>query len=199
MKKGKLIVYAGPSGVGKGTIREMFFNKPELNLYWSVSATSRPPRPNEIDGVHYHFISEEKFDQWVKEDKFLEHAEFVGNKYGTPKDFVEEKLNAGHNVFVEIELLGVKQIIKKMPEAVTIFLIPPSIEDLKNRLKARGTEAEDTIERRIGRAEVELADKDIFKHVVINDDINRAAKEVETIILNEVQGNFDEDKGDENV
>ena len=186
MKKGKLIVYAGPSGVGKGTVKDIFFNKPELNLAWSISATSREPRIGEIDGVHYHFISQEKFDQMIAEDKFLEHAEFVGNRYGTPIEFVEEQLESGKNVFLEIELLGVKQVIEKMPEAVTIFLIPPSIQDLEERLRARGTESEDTISRRVGRAEVELSSKDIFKYVVVNDDIKRAAEEVESIIRKEV-------------
>lgn len=187
MKKGKLIVYAGPSGVGKGTVKDMFFNKPELNLHWSVSATSRSPREGEVHGHHYHFLTNEEFTNWVEQGKFIEWAEFVGNKYGTLKENVDKQLEEGKNVFLEIEILGVKQIIEKMPEAVTIFLAPPSMEELENRLRSRGTESEETISNRVQRAKEEMAEKDLFKYVVVNDEVEKAATEIEEIIKKEIE------------
>ena len=184
--KGRLIVYSGPSGVGKGHVKELFIHKPELKLHFSVSATTRAPREKEVDGKHYHFISQETFNQWIAEDKFLEWAEFVGNKYGTPRQYVEKILNEGNNVILEIEILGVEQVVKHMPEAVTIWLAPPSLEELERRLRQRGTDSEEAIQGRIERARQEIEEaKGLFKYTVINDVAKEAALEISNIIERE--------------
>ena len=184
--KGRLIVYSGPSGVGKGHVKNLFLHDPKLKLHFSVSATTRAPREGEVDGKHYHFLSQETFNQWIAEDKFLEWAEFVGNKYGTPRDMVEKILNEGNNVILEIEILGVEQVIKHMPEAITIWLAPPSIEELERRLRQRGTDSEEAIKGRIARAKQEIEEaKGLFKYTVINDDAHEAALEISKIIEGE--------------
>ena len=181
---GKLIVYSGPSGVGKGFVKNLFVHKPELKLKFSVSATTRLPREGEVDGQHYHFVSNEEFDQLIKEDQFLEWAEFAGNKYGTLNKYVHKLLEEGHNVILEIEILGVRQVIEHMPEAVTIWLAPPSMEELEKRLRQRGTDSEEAITKRLARAKEEIEEaKDLFKFTVVNDDAHAAAKEIEQIIL----------------
>lgn len=192
MTVGKLIVFCGPSGSGKGTVEKKFINDPELNLHFSISATTRDPRPSEVDGKHYHFLTKDTFNEWINEDKFLEHAKFVDNYYGTPLEPVKKMLQEGKNVFLEIEILGVLQVIEKMPEAVTIFLAPPSLRDLKNRLKRRDTENKQAINDRVDRAVEEIKYSDdprVFKYKVINDNVNRAAKEIKTIIKNEIEKN----------
>lgn len=188
MKIGKLIVFTGPSGSGKGTVEEKFINEPEFNFYFTVSATTRPIRDNEVEGVHHLFIDKEQFEKWIEEDKFLEYATFVDNYYGTIKEEVERELANGKNVFLEIELEGAKQVMKKMPEALSIFLAPPSIEELENRLRKRGSESGEIIQARINKAKEELSfadDKSIFKYKVINDDVDRAAEEIKDIIRKE--------------
>ena len=181
--KGLLIVYTGASGVGKGTImKELLRKNPNLRL--SVSATTRAPREGEVDGREYYFVSHEKFDNMIAEDGFLEYAEYVGNKYGTPKEAVFRMLDEGLDVILEIEVKGFLQIKKACPECVTIFIAPPSFEELQLRLRGRGTEDEEVIAERLKTAERELQHQHLFDYVVINDDVDRAADEVLSIIAN---------------
>lgn len=181
-EKGLLIVLSGPSGVGKGTVRKALFEIPGHNLDYSVSMTTRSMRPGEVDGKDYYFVSKEEFEQRIKENKFLEYAEFVGNYYGTPLDKVEEKLAAGKEVVLEIEVQGALQVRKKCPDAVFIFLAPPSKQALYDRLHRRGTESEDKIRERVEKAnkEFELAYK--YDYIVINDEVNNAADRIMAIV-----------------
>lgn len=180
-KRGLLIVYTGASGVGKGTImKELLEKNPNLRL--SVSATTREPREGERDGREYYFVSEERFDRMIAEDGFLEHAEYVGNKYGTPKDAVFRMLDQGLDVILEIEVKGFLQVKKAYPDCVTIFIAPPSFEELQARLRGRGTESDEVIAERLKTAEHELQSQSLFDYVVINDDLDRAVKEVLSII-----------------
>jgi guanylate kinase len=179
--KGLLIVYTGASGVGKGTIMKELLRK-NKNLRLSVSATTRAPREGEVDGREYYFVTHEQFDKMIDEDGFLEHAEYVGNKYGTPKEAVFRMLDEGLDVILEIEVKGFLQIKKACPECVTIFIAPPSFEELQLRLRGRGTEDEEVIAERLKTAEQELQSKELFDYVVINDDVDRAADEVLSII-----------------
>ncbi len=190
MKIGKLFVFCGPSGSGKGTVEKGFLHEPEFNFHFSTSATTRKPREGEVDGNHYHFLSEKKFKEWIDEGKFLEHAEFIGNYYGTPIEPVQKMLEEGKNVFLEIEILGVLQVIDKIPEAVTIFLAPPSMNELENRLINRGTESIDIINERVARAKEEMKysdNKDIFKYKVINNNVNKTIDEIKDIIRKEIE------------
>lgn len=190
MKLGKLIVFCGPSGSGKGTVEKKFLYDPEFNFHFSISATTRKPRPNEVEGSHYHFLTKPEFEKWIEEDKFIEWAEFINNYYGTPIGPVKKMLAEGKNVFLEIEILGVLQVVEKMPEAITIFLAPPSIEELKKRLILRGTETPEIINDRVARAKEEIKysdDKSVFKYKVINDDVDKAAEEIKEIIRKEVK------------
>ena len=184
MNKGLLIVYAGASGVGKGTImKKLLAADPNFRL--SVSATTRAPREGEVDGREYYFVSRERFDEMLAEDGFLEHAEYVGNCYGTPKEPVFRMLDEGIDVFLEIEIKGFLQIKESCPECLSIFIIPPSFEELKLRLSGRGTESEEVIAERLRTAQTELSYKDMFDYVVVNDDADRAAGEVMSIIAKE--------------
>lgn len=179
--KGLLIVYTGCSGVGKGTIMsKMLAENPNLRL--SVSATTRAPRAGEQDGREYYFVSHERFDEMIAEDGFLEYAEYVGNKYGTPKEPVFRMLDEGLDVILEIEVKGFYQVKKACPDSVTIFIAPPSHEELGRRLRGRGTESDEVIAARLAIAHEELEHLDQFDHVVINDDIDRATQEVLSII-----------------
>ncbi len=190
MTVGKLIVFCGPSGSGKGTVEKKFLHDPEFNFHFSVSATTRGAREGEVDGNHYHFLTKQDFEKWIEEDKFLEWAEFINNYYGTPIEPVKKMLQEGKNVFLEIEILGVLQVIKKMPEAVTIFLAPPSIEELEKRLRDRGTETEEVLTNRVNRAKKEIKyadDKSVFKYKVINDQVDTAAEEIKEIIRREIK------------
>ena len=181
MSKGLLIVYTGASGVGKGTIMKKLLDK-NPNLRLSVSATTRAPRDGEQHGREYFFVSRERFDQMIDEDGFLEHAEYVGNKYGTPKEAVYNMLDEGLDVILEIEVKGFMQIKKACPDCVTIFIAPPSFEELQVRLRGRGTESEEVIAARLKTAEQELQSQSLFDYVVVNDDADRAADEVLSII-----------------
>lgn len=181
MNKGLLIVYTGASGVGKGTImKELLRKNPNLRL--SVSATTRAPREGEVDGREYYFVTRDKFDRMIAEDGFLEHAEYVGNKYGTPKEAVFRMLDKGLDVILEIEVKGFLQIKKACPDCVTIFIAPPSFEVLEARLKGRGTETDEVIEKRLKTAREELQSQNLFDYIVINDDVDRATDEVLSII-----------------
>lgn len=187
MKKGLLIIFAGLSGVGKGTILKDVMSNEELKLAYSVSMTTRAPRPGEVNGVNYFFVTKEEFEKAVEEDKLLEHAEFVGNCYGTPKDYVEKKREEGYNVLLEIETNGAKQIISKYgSDVVSIYVLPPSIEELENRLIGRGTESKEVIAKRIEKARLEMKEVDMFNYIVVNDDLDKAKKEVEDIIRKEM-------------
>ena len=181
MPDGLLVVYAGASGVGKGTIMKRLLAK-NPNIRLSVSATTRAPREGEADGREYYFVSRERFDEMVAEDGFLEHAEYVGNCYGTPKEPVFRMLSEGIDVFLEIEVKGFLQIRESCPQCVSIFIVPPSYEELRLRLIGRGTESPEVIAERLKTAEQELSHRHLFDYVVVNDDVERAADEVLSII-----------------
>ena len=180
--RGLLIVISGPSGVGKGTVRKALFEKKDHNLTYSVSMTTRKIRPGEVDGKDYYFVSKEEFQQKIKDGKLLEHAEFVGNYYGTPLDKVNEKLEAGNEVVLEIEVEGARQVKEKMPDCVMIFLVPPSKEDLYKRLRSRGTESEEIIEQRVNKANREFKKAKYYDYIVVNDEVNNAADRIMAII-----------------
>lgn len=182
--KGSLIVFTGPSGVGKGTIVKELFKDID-NLEFSISVTTRPRREEEKDGINYFFKTRDEFEKLIKNDQLLEYAEFVGNYYGTPRDFVEAKLNNGKDVFLVIEVQGALQIKKKFPEAVMIFLLPPSFDELEDRLRKRRTEDEKTVQKRLSKAKSEMNQTKEFNYVVINDEVHHAADLVRSIILAE--------------
>lgn len=183
MAKGLLIVYTGASGVGKGTIMKQLLAS-DSNFRLSVSATTRAPRPGETDGVEYSFVSVDTFKQMIKEDGFLEYAQYCDNYYGTPKKPVYDMLEQGIDVFLEIEVEGFLQVKKQYPDCVTIFVLPPSIEELRHRLESRGTEQQQVIEQRLIEAQRELTYADKFDYQVINDDVLRAKNEIIDIINN---------------
>lgn len=184
LTKKKLYVISGSSGVGKGTVLKGFMAKhPDFML--SISCTTRKPREGELDGVNYFFLSKEDFMHSVEQDKFLEWAEFAGNCYGTKKKFVQQCLDDGKNVILEIETNGALQVKKKMPEAVLIFIAPPSIEELEQRLRGRHTEDEETIQKRLHEVKKELECAKKYDYRVINDDVDNAINELEKIIAGE--------------
>jgi guanylate kinase len=179
--KGKVFVITGPSGVGKGTlIAELLRRLPELEL--SVSATTREPRPSETVGRDYHFLTAEQFDRRVAAGEFLEHATYSGNRYGTLRAEVERRLAGGRSVVLEIEVQGARQVRAAMPEAVLIFIAPPDPEALRTRLRGRGTDTDEAIERRLRTAELELEAQAEFAHVIVNDDVQEATTELETLV-----------------
>lgn len=186
MKKGLLIVYSGPSGVGKGTILKDLMPIKDLKLVYSVSMTTRKPREGEIDGVSYFFVTKERFEEAIKNDELLEHAEFVGNYYGTPKKCVEEQRNLGNNVILEIEVEGAKQVINKCKDELSIFIVPPSLEELENRIKGRKTETDDVIQLRMNKAKKELTETSIYNYCVCNNSVEEAVKEISEIIRKEM-------------
>ena len=181
-----MIVFSGVSGVGKGTILAKLMPMEELNLVYSVSMTTRAPREGEIEGVNYFFVSKKRFLEAVKNNELLEHARFVGNDYGTPKEYVEKMREEGRNVVLEIEIRGAKQVMKKCPDALSIYIVPPSIEELERRLRERNSEDEETIMKRISKAKKEMKDIDFYEHVVCNDDLDQAVNEIREIILKEM-------------
>lgn len=186
MKKGLLIVYSGPSGVGKGSILNELMPKKELKLVYSVSMTTRKPRPNELEGVNYFFVSQEQFTQAIKNDEFLEYANFVGNYYGTPRNYVEEMRNKGFNVVLEIEVEGAKQVLSKCHDALSIFVMPPSFNELELRIRNRCTEDEETINQRLYKAKIEMEETSIYDYVIYNNDIKLACQEISEIVLKEM-------------
>lgn len=187
-KEGLLIIISGPSGVGKGTIRRNVMGDNSLNLVYSVSMTTRSRRETEVDGVDYFFVSREEFDRNIKAGNFLEWAEFVGNRYGTPKHYVDELRAQGKNVVLEIEVEGTKQVLSrcKGSNVVSIFVIPPSYEDLEKRIRHRSTEPEDVIQKRLQKARKEMHLKYHYEYVVLNDRPDRAGKEIREIIRNKI-------------
>ena len=184
MKKGKTFIVSGPSGVGKGSVLKVLLEK-RKDVYVSVSATTRQPRVGEENGVHYHFLDVDTFHDWMAQDAFLEYAEYVGNYYGTPKRFVDEAMEAGRDVILEIDVQGALQIAHKRPDAVLIFIAPPSWEELARRLTLRGTDSPEKIEKRLLRAKVECRTAGAYHNFVINDTSENAAKELDAIMTAE--------------
>jgi guanylate kinase len=181
----KVFVITGPSGVGKGTlITELRKRVPQLEL--SVSATTRAPRADEEDGRDYHFLDGPEFERRVEAGEFLEHAVYSGNRYGTLRSEVDSRLSAGRSVALEIDLQGARQVRAAMPDAILIFIAPPDPAALRRRLQGRGTDSAEAIERRLRTADQELAAQDEFEHVVVNDDLQRAAKELEALVRREL-------------
>lgn len=184
MKKGKVIIVSAPSGCGKSTILNHLFDRGEIDMQFSVSATNRPPRPGETDGVNYYFLTDEEFRKAVAEERFVEYEEvYMGRFYGTLKNEVERITAEGHNLVMDIDVKGalnVKRIYGD--DAVCIFIAPPSVAALKERLEGRGTETPESIADRVGRAEYELSFADRFDHVVVNDNLDEAIDNVERLI-----------------
>ena len=176
--KAKLIIFTGPSGVGKGTMLTDFFKRVDNKIVYSISNTTRAPRDGEINGMHYFFISKEEFEQMIKEEQFLEYACYSGNYYGTNKKFVDEKISQGKSVLLEIELQGALQVMKKRPDAVTIFIKPPAFEELENRLRGRHTETEEAIQKRLAAAKEELKNINKFHYIIENDIVDKAVDEL---------------------
>ncbi|MCI1857657.1 MAG: guanylate kinase [Sporolactobacillus sp.] len=183
-EKGLLVVLSGPSGVGKGTVCKALRRR-DTNLRYSISATTRCPREGEVDGVHYFFKTRQQFKQLIREHKLLEWAEYVGNFYGTPIDYVRHTLEEGFDVILEIEVQGAMQVKKRFPEALFIFLAPPDLNELRRRIVGRGTETSDLIESRmsVARSEMELMEN--YDYVVINDQVEKACDRIEAIVLAE--------------
>ncbi|NBK98385.1 MAG: guanylate kinase [Erysipelotrichia bacterium] len=182
MKKGLLIILSGPSGVGKGTVRSYFMKEKDLNLTYSISMTTRSPRKGEVDGVDYIFTDKKHFEEAIQKGDLLEWAEFVGNYYGTPLSQVEKLRNEGKNVVLEIEVQGAQQVAKKVPDCISIFMIPPTMEELENRIRGRSTEAEEIIQERLAKATKEMKLINDYKYVVCNDDPELAAQYIGLII-----------------
>jgi len=182
VNKGLLIVLSGPSGVGKGTIRKALFERKNQKFIYSISMTTRKMRDGEEDGKDYYFVSKEEFLKRIEEGKFLEYAQFVGNYYGTPLDKVDDQRNLGNDVILEIEVDGAMQVKKKEPDAITIFILPPTKEDLYKRLVNRGTETEEVIKKRIERSDFELSLAKNYDYTVINDEVENAVDKIIEII-----------------
>ena len=186
-KKGVLFVISGPSGVGKGTINQRLFDEFTDAVAFSVSATTRGPREGEIDGKHYFFITRQEFEARVANNDFLEHAEYAGNCYGTPRSYVLSLLEKGVSVILEIDLQGAMQVKERMPESVSIFILPPSFEELENRLRGRGTETPEKIEKRLAAAKHEIDMAHTYDFRIVNDDLDEAYDKLRSVFLSEIQ------------
>ncbi len=204
-ERGLLIVFSGPSGVGKGTVRKEIFESSDNKFEYSVSMTTRPQRPGEVDGVDYFFRSREEFEDLIRQGQMLEYAEYVGNYYGTPLTYVNETLDRGIDVFLEIEVQGALQVKKKVPDGVFIFLTPTDLEELQNRLVGRGTDSEEVIAQRLEIARQEIALMREYDYAVVNDEVHLAADRVKRIIeaehfrVDRVIGRYDEMIGEQVV
>lgn len=183
-EQGLLIVLSGPSGVGKGTVCAALRQR-DVSFVYSVSATTRRPREGEVDGVNYFFKTKAEFEEMIKRDELLEWAQYVEHYYGTPRQFVEEQLRQGRDVLLEIEVQGAMQVKKKYPQGIFIFLMPPSLEALKERIIGRGTESAEAINQRLNAAQVELQMMQHYDYIVVNDDVEAACDRIEAIILAE--------------
>ena len=183
-KRGVLFVFSGPSGVGKGTLKAKLFEEFADRIAYSVSATTRGPREGEVDGKDYFFISRQEFERRVKNNEFLEHAEFAGNCYGTPRAYVEKLLDSGMNVVLEIDVQGALQVMKSMPECVSVFILPPSFEELEHRLRGRGTETEEKVRERLETAKRELPYAPQYDYQIVNGgDIEAAYQSLREVFL----------------
>ena len=180
-RKGMLLVISGPSGTGKGTLIKLLMEQ-DPSLVFSVSATTRAPREGEIDGVHYHFVSDEKYDQLVAEGAFVEYANVHGKRYGTLRSEVYGRLEKGENVVLDIDVQGALNVIANEKEKVSIFLLPPSYKELRRRLEGRGTESAETVEGRMAKAAREISRKDRYEYIVVNDNFDEALSQVRAII-----------------
>ena len=180
-ERGLLIVFSGPSGVGKGTVRAKIFEQ-ENNFKYSVSMTTRKQRPGEVDGVDYYFRTREQFEELIRKGEMLEYAEYVGNYYGTPLTYVNKTLDEGKDVFLEIEVQGALQVKKKKPDAVFVFLTPPDLEELRERLVGRGTDSDEVIASRLLKAKEEIRLMSEYDYAVVNDKVELAAERVKRII-----------------
>lgn len=194
MKKGLLIILSGPSGVGKGTVREYIVNSHQIDITFSVSMTTRKPRQNEVDGRDYYFVSKEEFARQLEQGNLLEHATFVGNSYGTPKSKVESLRNEGKNVFLEIEVTGATQVLEKVKDdgVISFFLMPPSLNILKQRIIGRRTESPEVIQERLDKGLREIKEAHKYDYVIINDRVNKAGDQIIKIIKDKLSawGNY---------
>lgn len=181
-EKGLLFVLSGPSGVGKGTVRRAVFEDENTDFSYSISMTTRTMRPGEEEGVDYYFRTKEQFELLIEQDQLLEYAQFVDNYYGTPLEYVEETLNEGKDVFLEIEVQGAMQVREKMPEAVFIFLTPPSLTELKSRIVGRGTETSEVVDKRMATAHHEIEMMKHYDYAVVNDEVRLAVEKIKNIV-----------------
>ena len=184
-KRGLLIVLSGPSGVGKGTVRAAIFSKGEQKFVYSISATTRKPRTGETDGVDYFFKTREEFEHMIQNKQLLEYAEYVGNYYGTPLEYVENTLATGKDVFLEIDVQGAIQVRELMPDGVFIFLTPPDLNELESRIVNRGTDSDEVIAKRMKTAREELELMKYYDYSVVNDTVDNAVQKIEAIIQTE--------------
>ena len=184
-QRGLLIVLSGPSGVGKGTVRKELFSQPDTNYEYSISMTTRLPREGEVDEVDYFFKTRSEFEELIEEGQLLEYAEFVGNYYGTPLEYVNKMRDAGRDVFLEIEVQGAAQVREKVPDGLFIFLAPPSLPELEERLIGRGTESNEVIASRLLAARQELEMMTLYDYVVENDEVENACDRINAIIIAE--------------
>ncbi|KYG59023.1 guanylate kinase [Planococcus maritimus] len=183
--RGLLIVLSGPSGVGKGTVRKELFQQPDTNYEYSISMTTRLPREGEVDEVDYFFKTRHEFEELIDQGELLEYAEYVGNYYGTPLEYVNKMRDAGRDVFLEIEVQGAAQVRDKVPDGLFIFLAPPSLSELEERLVGRGTESDEVIASRIHAARKELEMMNLYDYVVENDEVENACDRINAIIIAE--------------
>lgn len=187
MSKGKLLVLSGPSGVGKGTVVGELM-KLRGDMGFSVSATTRAPRPGEQDGVSYFFVTKQRFEEMIAQGELLEYAQFVNNYYGTPRAYVEQMLSEGMNVVLDIEVQGARNVVNAFPDAVSVYMIPPTYDELERRLRGRGTETEEQIQGRLKTAMEEARAADFYRYIIVNDNLNEAVKELDAIITAEKSG-----------
>ena len=186
IRKGMLLVISGPSGTGKGTLIKRLMDE-DPSLVFSVSATTRAPRPGEIDGVHYHFVNNDQYDQLVAENAFVEYANVHGNRYGTLRSEVYQRLERGENVVLDIDVQGALNVIANEKEKVSIFILPPSMKVLRERLTGRGTETDEAVERRLHNAIWEISQRDKYEYKVINDDLDDCVRKLQAIIAAQKQ------------
>lgn len=192
--KGKLVVISGFSGAGKGTLMKALMKEYGDSYALSVSATTRNPRPGEMDGVDYFFVTRDKFEQMIAEDALIEYAQYVGNYYGTPKEYVQQQLNLGKNVILEIEIQGALKIKEKFPDTVLMFVTAPDANELKNRLVGRGTETPEVIAARLSRACEESMGMEKYDYLVINDTIENGISLIDRLICDERSGNIENNR-----
>jgi len=184
-ERGLLIVLSGPSGVGKGTVRKAIFDSEDNDFQYSISMTTRKQRIGEVEGEDYYFRTKEEFEQMIREGQMLEYAEYVGNYYGTPLPYVQKTLDEGKDVFLEIEVQGALQVKEKVPDGVFIFLTPPDLAELRMRITGRGTDSEDTIDKRMKVAREEIEMMASYDYAVVNDEVYKAVERIKSIISSE--------------